>query len=557
MKISRYFKNRCFLFLSVIFLSMTIIGPKTAIAEPYKVAIIPFKINAEKDFTFLKDGIFDMLASRLSWGKKVIVISREEAERALDGRESPIDEGAVRDIGARLGVDFVLYGSLTIIGNSVSLDVKMGDVSGKQPVHAFFSQSQGMDEIIPKINLFATEINEKVLGRRVALKPEPKQPQPEQPDLYAHPEKLVEGGFVGNGAQDQRTGSELLFAAGDGARLLSMKFRKTRNFKHYITGMALGDVDGDGNQETVIATHRAVFVYRSKNNRFLKIAETADERYRNNIGVDVADINGNGYAEIFVSRLNSHRKGVSSMVLEWNGDRLKKIVDNSPWYYRVAEPSGRDIVLLGQRQKQRDPFRGELCEMVWAKGTYVPEKKILYLKQNNLMGLTVGDVMNDDRHMVVAYNQGDHLQVIDPPGKVEWKDNEYLGGSMLYFLLPKAGREEMEQRQYLPMRVRIQDIDGDGQKEVIAAKNHEMAGRHLGQFRKFKTGRIMVLSWDGIGLARMWTTRKVSGHISDFSIGDFDNDGIDELVASVVVKEGAMVMTTPKSTIIVYELNTK
>ena len=70
MKISHYLEKRCFLLLSVIFLAMAIIGPKTAIAEPYKVAIIPFKINAEKDFTFLKDGIFDMLASRLSWGKK-------------------------------------------------------------------------------------------------------------------------------------------------------------------------------------------------------------------------------------------------------------------------------------------------------------------------------------------------------------------------------------------------------------------------------------------------------------------------------------------------------
>lgn len=536
---------------------MTIIGPKTAIAEPYKVAIIPFKINAEKDFTFLKDGIFDMLASRLSWGKKVIVISREETEKALDGRESPMNEATVRDIGARLGVDFVLYGSLTIIGNSVSLDVKMGDVSGKQPTHAFFSQSQSMDEIIPKINLFATEINEKVLGRRVASEPEPEQPQPKQPDIYAHPEKLVEAGFGDDETQDQRTGSELLVTAGESARSLSMKFRKTQNFKYYITGMAIGDVDGDGNLETVITTHHRVYVYRSKNNRFLKIAETANERYKNFIGVDVADINGNGYAEIFVSGLDSHRKGVSSMVLEWNGDHLKKIVDNSPWYYRVAELSGRGLVLLGQRQKQRDPFRGDLYEMVWAQGAYVPEKKILYLKQNNLMGLTIGDVMNDDRHMVVAYNQGDRLQVIDPAGKVEWKDNEYLGGSMLYFLLPKAGREETEKPQYLPTRVRIGDIDEDGKKEVIVIKNQDIAGRRLEGFRKFKNGRIMVLSWDGIGLSRMWMTRKVSGYISDFFIGDFDNDGIDELVASVIVKEGAVVMTTPKSTIIVYELNTR
>jgi len=449
----------------------------------------------------------------------------------------------------------VLYGSLTIIGSSVSLDVKMADVSGTKPVRAFSTQSQKMDEIIPKIDLFATEINAKVLGRQVALQPEPKKPQPTQPDIYTNPEKLVEGGFGEDETQDQRVGSELLVSAGETARPLSLRFRKTQNFNRYITAISLGDVDGDGNQETVITTHHAVFVYRSKNKRFSKIAETAGERYRNIIGVDVADINGNGYSEIFVSGLDSHRKGVHSMVLEWDGDHLKKIVDNSSWYYRVVNLSDRGNVLLGQRQKQRDPFRGELFEMAWAKGSYVPEKKILFLKHNNLIGLTVGDVMNDDRDMVVAYNQRDHLQVIDPSGKVQWRDNEYLGGSMLYFLLPKTGFDEDERRRFFPMRVWIKDIDGDGKKEVIAAKNQEMTGRHLEQFRRFKNGRIMVLSWDGIGLSIIWMTRKVTGHISDFFIGDFDNDGVNELVASVIVKEGTMVMTTPKSTLIVYELN--
>ena len=555
LRISQYLKNICLLFLSVILLSVVITGPKSAIAEPYKVAIIPFKINAEKDFTYLKDGIFDMLASRLSWGKKVIVISREDTEKALGDRKAPVNEGEVRAIGSRLSVDFVLYGSLTIIGSSVSLDVKMADVSGTKPVRAFSSQSQKMDDIIPKINLFATEINEKVLGRQVALQPEPKKPQPTQPDIYANPEKLAEGGFGEDETESQRIGSELLVSSGEGARPLSLRFRKTQNYHRYITGIALGDVDGDGDQETVITTHHAVFVYRSKNKRFLKIAETPNERYKNFIGVDVADINGNGYSEIFVSGLDSHRKGVHSMVLEWDGAHLKKIVDNSSWYYRVAKLAGRGTVLLGQQQKQRNPFRGNLYEMLWKQGSYVAGEKILFLRQNNLIGLTIGDVMNDDRDMVVAYNQRDHLQVIDQAGKVEWRDNEYLGGSMLYFLLPKAGREETEKRHYFPMRVRIEDIDRDGKKEVIAAKNQEMTGKHLEEFRKFQNGRIMGLSWDGIGLARMWMTRKVSGHISDFFIGDFDNDGQDELVASVVVKEGSIVMTSPKSTLIVYELN--
>ena len=43
--------------------------------------------------------------------------------------------------------------------------------------------------------------------------------------------------------------------------------------------------------------------------------------------------------------------------------------------------------------------------------------------------------------------------------------------------------------------------------------------------------------------------------IQDFTVGDFDNDGQDELVAALVIKEGRVaVISDSKSTIIAYEL---
>ena len=73
-------------------------------------------------------------------------------------------------------------------------------------------------------------------------------------------------------------------------------------------------------------------------------------------------------------------------------------------------------------------------------------------------------------------------------------------------------------------------------------------------YRKFVKGELEIRSWDGIGLAVLWRTRKLSGYFSDFAIGDFDNDGKDELVAALVIKTGLTVATTPKSTVIAYEL---
>jgi len=93
------------------------------------------------------------------------------------------------------------------------------------------------------------------------------------------------------------------------------------------------------------------------------------------------------------------------------------------------------------------------------------------------------------------------------------------------------------------------------ESEVIAVKNHDVTDRKL-TFRKFTKTHIEAFSWDGVGLRPNWKTRTMAGYIPDYSVGDYDNDGQDELVAALILKEGAVVLLTePKSTIIAYELS--
>ncbi|MBW2640541.1 MAG: hypothetical protein JRE10_10395, partial [Deltaproteobacteria bacterium] len=139
--------------MSLIVVVMMFGGLESVAAEVNRVAIVPFKVNAEKDLSFLRDGIVDMLTSRLSVEDKVVVLCREEIAKVLKTVSPPINESKAREIGSKLGVDYVLFGSLTVFGESVSMDAKMVDVSGTQPVLTFFNQSQGMDQVIPKINL--------------------------------------------------------------------------------------------------------------------------------------------------------------------------------------------------------------------------------------------------------------------------------------------------------------------------------------------------------------------------------------------------------------------
>jgi TolB-like protein len=544
------------LFLSFIFIIFANIN--LFADEPDKVAIIPFKMNAQNDLTFLQNGIYDMLASRLSRADRVQIVGREETDKALEAITGPINEGAARQTGEKLNADFVLFGSLTVFGNSVSIDAKMVDVSGKKPTLAFFNQSQGMDEVIGRINIIARDINEKIFGIKTAVATPPpasSAPATESPerDIHAHPETLLKGEVTGEEMPLQGRQNSLFVEDGR-AREISSKFWKSHNFKSFLNGLALGDVDKDGKVETVVAGARSIRIYRYENRRLIKLEEINESKYLYFIGVDIADINQNGYPEIFVTSLNSGKNSVSSFVLEYNGRKYVKIIDDVPWYFRVVKMPDKRPVLLGQKNTGGGPFAaGAIHEMTWENSEYIPSLQVLKAGQVSVMGATMGDAMNSGDDHVLAYTKRDRLKIFSAGGGKEWTGSDRLGGSTLYYQLPKVD-PGTENKQYLPMRVAICDMNKDGKNEVIAVKNQEMAGSLFKDFRKFEKANFVSLSWDGLGLVLNWKTRTISGHIRDFAIGDFDNDGKDELVAGVIIKEGSIVLTSPKSTIVAYEI---
>ena len=537
-----------------------------AIAEtPKRIAVLPFKINAEKDLSFLRDGIYDMLSTRLYKEGQAEVLSRASVEEAMQSvaGDGAVTETSARSIGNNLNADFVLFGSLTVLGDNVSIDAKMIDITGGKPTMTFFDQSQDLGAVITKINLIAADINAKMFGQTAVAAKQPAQAaQPAQAEtppkktektgIHAHPEKLLkEDGFITE-TRPEDAGSP--FVMQGVARGSQQKFWKSANFKHLLNGVALGDVDGDGKIETVAITPDKVMIYRSEAGRFRKLQELS-EGGKNQTSVDVADINQNGTSEIFVTSLNAGKNVLVSFVLEYDGKNFIKIIEDSHWYYRVVDTPARGRILLGQRPRIYQPFSGTIYEMKWENGDYVPGDEIKSPRNTNLLGLTVGDVMNNGQEIAVAYKPNDHIRVFDSSGNVMWEGSDRLGGSMLYTVKREQDREEkIEDKMYLPMRLLVWKNTNKNESEVITVNNHD-ATNYKTEYRYLNKTHIESLSWDGVGLGPNWKTRRISGYIQDITIGDFDNDGQDELVAALVMKEGKVILLgEPKSTIIAYEL---
>ncbi len=155
--------------LVVMFLMSIFTATTSAAAEPagtpVKLAILPFSMHTPAQLMYLQDGIRDMLTSRLGWEGKVQVLDRAAVDQATRGMKSDISSEDAQRIGRTLKADYVVFGSLTGAGQAVSIDAKMLPLSGKGDPLTFSSQTKSLDDVIPQVNQFAQEINQKVFAR--------------------------------------------------------------------------------------------------------------------------------------------------------------------------------------------------------------------------------------------------------------------------------------------------------------------------------------------------------------------------------------------------------
>ncbi len=504
------------------------------VASPDKrkrVLILPLNIHSEKDLSFLKIGIEAMLSNRLALEAEVVTLSREVTRQAIKDIPEPINEQTAISLGAKYQADYVIFGSLTVFGDSISTDARFIDVHQKKPIVIFNQCAKSHSDVIFHINLFASQINERVFGRKARSYQLPQQEEPVA-ESRRHQDAIL--------TRENRMGydsSGVPPATGKP----SYSIWKSREFKTRIRGMAVGDVDGDGRNEIVFISGKKVFIYRYSDGRFAKIGEIQGKRYNTHIGVDVADINKNGKSEIFVTNLIQNGARLRSFVLEWRESNFEKISSDANWYYRVLNVPERGHVLLGQKRGVRDIFMRGIYELKWSNARYEPLQRQNLPKRMNIYGFTYGDVLNNGQQVIVAFTHNDHIRILEKNGNEKWKSSEPYGGGATYLEFPSEpgssiGNVKEMDRIYLPQRIHIADLDRDGKNEVIVVKNQDVARRLLSRLRIFESGHIECLTWNTLGLNLKWKTQEISRYISDYAIADLNNDGQDELVFSVVAK---------------------
>jgi len=536
--------------------------------EKYTVAVLPFSLHSADNIEYVRQGIGDMLSSRIAVADKIVVTRKEAAQEALKkSGAKDLSMKDAQDIGKKLNADYVVWGSITKIGKSISIDGKLIDVaSGKSDV-GISSESQTLDEVIPKINDFSQRVVMHITGSAP-------QTQAAATATVAAPgtsrESQIIAGMKTGGRKATFTSMinpDFIDATDPLAR--KRGFWMSQQFKAEFNGMDIGDVNRDGKNEVVVIDRHNIYIYQKIDNDLKLLNEIKGKFYHQYISVDVADINKDGTPEIIVTSLNNRL--LNSFVLQYENDEYKTIASNIRYFLRVIDTSSGIPMLLGQTYGIDKVFETQIYEMIWKDGKYVAGDKQKIPLGLSIYGLTMDTLGSGTTEKIIALDELDYLMIIDKtnkpmsrilsfgfsPDELIWRSDTVYGGSNNYIAnidRQKLQSQEAEQNEsaFANLRILMFDTNKDGKKEMIIVKNISSVGRIFKNLKLFTSSEIYNLEWDGLGMAENWRTNRINGYVADYCFKDVDNDGAPEIVLALVKSVGASIGS--KSHIVVYEL---
>lgn len=505
-----------------------------------RVAIIPWRINAGEGMGYLKDAVNDMLASRIGSEPAIEIIKESSIKSAVSkyGKEA-ITEDIAKNIGRAVNADYVVFGSITVIADSASLDVRaIALKKAKAPVF-FAYQSSGLGNLISLVDETAKNARVKILnteGMGVSAGSSPPAPSPSS---SAPPSPAYTGKFITKKKPAETTK--------DGDFVIAEKSNmkgvwKSAQFTAAMISVDIADVDNDKKNEIVMIDSHNLFIYRLKGQTLELVKEFKGDLSVKNYSVAIADINNNGTPEIYVTRMINDR--LSSYVLEYKDNEFKTIVSDFRWFIRAVKDAKAGQILIGQKYSDSQGYFGAVQKLEWKDGKLKEVKVMDIPKGLNLYDFEMADLNRDGTIDVIALDERDYLHIYnkDKDGlwKESWKSGEFYGGSLnrLELAASSAGTEV---NVFIDIKARIvhADLDGDGLSDIIISRNNPgTLGRYFKRTMSYDNGEIINLTWGETGLEENWKTKKIDGYIADYIVNDIDSDGKKELVILVVMDGG-------------------
>ncbi len=507
----------------ILLLLLGLAGPAAAAqgkkAKKARVIFLPFEVRLPGQYAYLREGLANMLASRVTAHAGIIALHQSARARQLSAY---LQEGREQEFArtlAKTRADYVVMGSLAKDSKGTfELTTHVFARSAASVPRRFTRTIDSLDGVMAGVDQLSWDIAAKVFGRQ---RPKPAQTAGAgkagaNPFTTENPERAF--------LEKLYQGSELGLNNASGFSLVTT--RRSRKIPIDLRAMDVGDIDGDGQVEIVLATDTELLVYRFVENYFQKVTSLALASYLRVHALNLADLDGDGRKEIYVSANNGARP--ASLVAAWRNHRLMVLRSDIPFYLRPEKMAGKRPVLLGQAGAPGgQPLGRGIYRLVRkADGSYARGKQVSLPSGLNLFSFTRADLDGDSVPEIVAIDSSDHLQVMNQAGKVLWRSESIYGASKNFFGTLSSTATGGHRRIYVPTRIIARDINGDGRPDIIVGRNRLTTIRFFKRLRYFEGSSIAALTWNGSALTPLWETRKIPGYTADYElVADTDRKG--------------------------------
>jgi hypothetical protein len=337
-----------------------------------------------------------------------------------------------------------------------------------------------------------------------------------------------------------------------------------------VRALALGDVDGDGRAELVVADEQNVMIYRTPEGGVPAAVENATFRADGLVlSVDAAPLTDTGRTQlVVVDQRGEGRQGIRARVLEWNPSTGYRVLhDTSGRYLRVVRV-GAENWLLEQDVGEEEPFEPEIRRLLWDGEHFRDTARLRVPRGVSVYGLALMRLTGNPEPEVVAFADDYRLTVWTARGQRLWTSPDPLGGSAVTFeYIPPGGARRQAGGDTIVARIAGRVVPlamADPGQEILVYENIlptlQQSRGVLPRLAAtlFNRGRIHRLRWKDGAFVRVWQSNVTEGYIADFAYGDLDGDGLAEVVVGVVPRgfdlETLSPLGRPRGRILAYEL---
>ncbi|MDD2501647.1 MAG: VCBS repeat-containing protein [Geobacter sp.] len=273
--------------------------------------------------------------------------------------------------------------------------------------------------------------------------------------------------------------------------------------------LAMGGTDADGKRLLFIAQDRTVQLIREGESRPITgFGLGVNDKI---LSLDYVAPTGSSKPELYVTVVRGDE--VASQVWELKNNKLVKLTDNIPYFFRAIALAGGPLKLYAQEQgRKADRYYGDVYEVVREGKKIIRKAKITMPRYGSVYGF------NQIKHpsgelLTVVYHDENYLIVYDKDQKELWRSNDAFGGSELFYKVEDDAmvNPTTDKYRWFFMNQRILVTK---QQEVLVGKNDGFFV--IGNARMYKKGAVYSLYWNGAALEEVWRTKDTQNYIPDF-----------------------------------------